>query len=51
MQFVLNLQIKKIIIFERVTKRIGSVFVNPHLPAGKQAIRSFDMNKSPIQHL
>ena len=48
MQFAFNLQIKKIIIFERVTKRRGSVFVNLHLSAGKQAIRSFDMNESPI---
>ena len=48
MQLVLNMQIKKIMIFERATKRRGPVFVNPHLPAGKQAIRSFEMNKSPI---
>ena len=48
MQFVFNLQIKKNIIFDRATKRRGPVFVNPHLPAGKQATRSFDMNKSPI---
>ena len=48
MQFVLNFQIKKNIIFDRATKRRGPVFVNPYLPAGKQATRSFDMNKSPI---
>ena len=48
MQFVFNLQIKKNIIFDRAIKRRGLVFVNPHLPAGKQALRSFDMNKGPI---
>ena len=37
MRFVLNFQIKKNIIFDRATKRRGPVFVNPHLPAGKQA--------------
>ena len=48
MQLVLNFQIKENIIFDRATKRRGPVFVNPRLPAGKQAIHSFDINKGPI---
>ena len=32
----------------RATEQWGSVLSNLHLPVGKQAVRSFDINKSPL---
>jgi len=37
--------------FNRATEQRGSLFTNFNLSAAKQAVRSFDINKSPTKHL